>query len=151
MEMVKNSKDETKSFMGTLKDLNIKYGTYLHSYLDVLEFLQGKIGTLIDTIRPYIEEGNAFSFLNGKFIGTNIKILLKYLKYSLGQDIYTVGLCLIIVGFSLIFSISSTILLIVIINIIIRENMNSNPNSNPHYVISEFKMSSPSVANTPLY
>ena len=151
MEMVKNSKDETKSFMGTLKDLNTKYGTYLHSYLDVLEFLQGKIGTLIDTIRPYIEEGNAFSFLNGKFIGTNIKILLKYLKYSLGQDIYTVGLCLIIVGFSLIFSISSTILLIVIINIIIRENMNSNPNSNPHYVISEFKMSSPSVANTPLY
>ena len=61
--------------------------------------------------------GDTFSFLNGKFIKTNLKIVLKYLKYSLGQDIYTVGICLVFVGFSLIFSISATILLIVIINV----------------------------------
>ena len=47
---------------------------------------------------------------------------MKYLKHSLGEDIYTVGICLVVVGFSLIFSISLTILLIVIINIFIENN-----------------------------
>ena len=63
-----------------------------------------------------------FSFLNGQFIGRHLKIVLKYLKYSLGKDLYTVGLCLVIVGCSLIFSISSTILTIVIINVDIDVN-----------------------------
>ena len=109
--------DNSKSFMKTLDELSVLYIDYLNKYLDVLGFLKTTIGSIINIIRPYIEEGNAFSFLNGKFIGTNIKILLKYLKYSLGKDIYTVGLCLIIVGCSLILSISSTILLNIIINI----------------------------------
>ena len=63
--------------------------------------------------------------MNGKFIGTNLKIILKYLKHSLGGDFYTVGICLVVVGFSLILSISSTILLIVIINISLKENMDA--------------------------
>ena len=55
----------------------------------------------------------------------------KYLKYSLGQDLYTVGLCLIIVGCSLVLSVSSTILLIVIINISLAENQRQqNPQNN---------------------
>ena len=146
MELVKNTKSEDKIFMGTLKDLNGKYKVYLDSYLKVLEFLQGKIGDILDIIRPYIEEGDAFSFLNGKFIGTNIKILLKYLKDSLGTDIYTVGVCLVVVGFSLILSISSTILLNVIINIAMKEAMQQNPP-----VVSEFQMNRPDTVVTPQY
>ena len=60
--------------------------------------------------------------MNGKFIGTNLKIILKYLKYSLGVDLYTVGVCLIVVGCSLALSISLTILLIVLINIELKKN-----------------------------
>jgi len=150
MDLVKNSKDDNKDFMKNLKSLNNEYYTpYLQSYLDVLRFLQGKIGSLIGIIRPYIEEGNAFSFLNGKFIGTNIKILLKYLKDSLGKDIYTVGVCLVVVGFSLILSISSTILLNVIINIARQEEMQLNPPDSP--VVSPFQMNTPTVGVTPQY
>ena len=46
------------------------------------------------------------------------------MKYSLGEDFYIVGICLILVGCGLILSISSTILLLVIINIELRQNMN---------------------------
>ena len=126
LKAVDKSIDNSKSFMKTLDELSVLYINYLNKYLDVLGFLKTTIGSIINIIRPYIEEGNAFSFLNGKFIGTNIKILLKYLKYSLGKDIYTVGLCLIIVGCSLILSISSTILLNIIINIDRNSIMNPN-------------------------
>ena len=75
-------------------------------------------------LRRYSGNGDAFAFLNGKFIGINLKIILKYLKYSLGEDFYIVGICLILVGCGLILSISSTILLLVIINIELKQNMN---------------------------
>ena len=104
-------------FDANLRDLEDKYKAYMESYIDMIEYLERAIGDLIGELRETVGNGSLFSFLNGKFIGTNIKIILKYLKYSLGQDLYTVGLCLIIVGCSLILSISSTILLNVIINI----------------------------------
>ena len=63
-----------------------------------------------------------FSFIQCNFIGTNLKIVLKYLKSALGKDIYTVGICFLIVGCSLLLSISSTILLIVVINTDIDKN-----------------------------
>ena len=92
---------------------------YLDSYIDVLKNFNKTINSITSILDEYIggESGQTFAFLNGLFIGKNLKIILKYLKYSLGEDLYTVGLCLIIVGFSLIFSISSTILTIVIINV----------------------------------
>ena len=66
-----------------------------------------------------------------------MKIVLKYLKYSLGEDIYTVGICLVIVGFSLIFSISSTILLIVIINIDLEKNKKLSQDTEvPNYPVT---------------
>ena len=94
---------------------------------------------LISDVVGAFEEGNGgssdtFSFLNGKFIKTNIKIILKYLKYSLGKDIYTVGICLIIIGCSLILSVSSTILLIVIINVDLEQKKKLVPNTEiPEY------------------
>ena len=82
---------------------------------------------MIGNIKEIAGDGKIFSFVNGKFIGTNIKIILKYLKYSLGKDLYTVGLCLIIVGCSLILSISSTILLIAIVNFSLKNIQNPDP------------------------
>ena len=105
------------AFTTKLTPLKTTYEAYLQSYIDMIDFLKTTIRDLIGELRDTVGNGSLFSFLNGKFIGTNIKIILKYLRYSLGQDLYTVGLCLIIVGCSLILSISSTILLNVIINI----------------------------------
>ena len=104
-------------FQQKMAELKTTYEEYLKSYIDMIDFLKRTIRSLIGELRDTVGNGSLFSFLNGKFIGTNIKIILKYLRYSLGQDLYTVGLCLIIVGCSLILSISSTILLNVIINI----------------------------------
>jgi len=82
-------------------------------------------------VREYSGDEDLFGFINGKFIGTNLKIILKYLKYSLGEDFYIVGICLILVGCGLILSISSTILLLVIINIELKQNMGANTAATP--------------------
>jgi len=140
MKLGNEANDETRtktkypnspSLICVLNDLKADYSEYLGSYEVVLEFVLSKIQGIMDIVRDYIQEGNSFSFLNGSFIKTNLKILLKYLKYSLGKDIYTVGICLIVVGLSLILSISSTILLTVIINIDLKENMAANNPVNP--------------------
>ena len=114
-----------KSYYDILDELKGKYEVYLNKYMDVLEFFDD----VIDQITSALEEAigsngqhDTFSFLDGKFIRNDLKILLKYLQYSLGEDIYTVGLCLVIVGFSLILSVSATILLLVIINISLESN-----------------------------
>ena len=142
-----------KSLKDVLEELKGSYGSYLGSYKTVLTFLKGKIETFMDVIREYATPGNSFSFLNGHFILTNLKILLKYLKHSLGKDFYTVGLCLITVGCSLILSISSTILLIVIINIGLKEDMNmkNNPITSPGMEVSQFQINNPTTKVGPQY
>ena len=123
VEMIKNLKEEGE-FEETLEILLKGYQRYLSSFIEVLKDFNATINSISGILEEYIGKNanETFSFLNGKFIGTNLKIVLKYLKYSLGKDLYTVGLCLVIVGCSLIFSISSTILTIVIINVDIEKN-----------------------------
>ena len=123
VDLVKKLKSKEEGSLNyKLSSLNQIYQNYLNSYIDMLQFLKEKIVALIGHIREKVEGGNLFSFLNGKFIGTDIKILLKYLRYSLGEDIYQIGICFIIIGCSLIFSVSFTILLIVIINVALEHN-----------------------------
>ena len=62
------------------------------------------------------ENGGIFDFVNCKFIGSNIKVILKNLRKGVGSTFYSVGICLILAGCSLALSISFTILLVVIIN-----------------------------------
>jgi hypothetical protein len=150
--------DGQKSLINILDDLVAEYIDYLKGYTSVLEFLQEKIGSITGIVREYTNEGDTFSFLNGQFIKRNLKILLKYLKYSLGKDLYTVGICLVIVGFSLILSISSTILLIVIINLDITANANPNANQPAEFatpggdmVISEYRVNDPATQTSPQY
>jgi hypothetical protein len=137
---------EAPTVKNVIENLKTHYQTYLGSYINILDFFNTTIHSITDLISRYSgNDGDAFAFLNGKFIGTNLKIILKYLKHSLGEDFYTVGICLVIVGFSLILSISSTILLIVIINTDLQKNMNDekiqNPNDNNAnaMVVSDFQ------------
>ena len=140
---------KAENVMKVIDDLKDNYNNYLEGYVRILQFFLTTIQSLTGLIRQYIGNGNAFSFLNGKFIGTNLKIILKYLEHSLGGDFYTVGICLCIVGLSLILSISSTILLIVIINIELKENQdeqraqNNRNNVNKGLAVSEFTSNHP--------
>ena len=130
-----------KSVRGVIDELNDDYIDYLQAYIDALDFFKGVIHRITTIIRRYTGDDNnsAFAFLNGKFIGTNLKIILKYLKHSLGEDFYTVGICLVVVGFSLILSISSTILLIIIINVGLEENKKKEKMSKSNPFVSEFQ------------
>lgn len=116
VDMINNLNGDYKD---TLENLKGSYRTFLETFVSVLTDFSRTIQSITGILEEYIGTNSAqtFSFLNGQFIGKNLKIVLKYLKYSLGKDLYMVGFCLIIVGFSLIFSISLTILTIVIINI----------------------------------
>ena len=110
----------------------------MDAFLNALGFFGGVTDDIIDILKEAIGDNDgAFDFLNGKFIQTNLKVILKYLKYSLGKDFYTVGLCLLIIGCSLVLSISSTILLIVIINADVENNKKLAENTEiPNYPAS---------------
>ena len=119
--------DSVKKVINGLRD---HYRTFLGSYDAVLVQFLSIIQRITRLVRRYSGDDDLFSFLNGKFIGTNLKIILKYLKYSLGVDLYTVGVMLIVVGCSLALSVSSTIILIVIINIELKKNQDARAMSN---------------------
>ena len=119
-----NEESNGDSIKKVITDLKTEYQGFLNEYINILNLFLEKITDITRLVREYSGTENLFGFINGKFIGINLKIILKYMKYSLGEDFYIVGICLILVGCGLILSISSTILLLVIINIELRQNMN---------------------------
>ena len=125
LELLDNANSDTnvKSFLYILNKLKESYEEYLDQYIIALDEFKVILNKITGKLREYINDDDGiFSFINGKFIGLNLKVMLKYLKTALGKDVKTIGICLIIVGCSLALSISSTILLIVIINISIDKN-----------------------------
>ena len=118
------SNDDGDSIKEVITELKTQYQLFLNEYINILDLFLRKITDITGLVREYSGTQDLFGFINGKFIGINLKIILKYMKYSLGEDFYIVGICLILVGCGLILSISSTILLLVIINIELRQNMN---------------------------
>ena len=144
--------DNSNNVMQVINDLRGEYIIYLSKYVEVLNFFSNTIGSITSIIRQYSDPHNTFSFLNGKFIGINLQIVLKFLKNSLGGDFFTVGICLCVVGLSLILSISSTIILIIIINIglkqAIEQNKMLNNINNVGTVVSQFE-GVPNMAKPP--
>ena len=62
------------------------------------------------------------NFLNCNFVKDNVDVILFYLKNSFQNDLYEVGVYLLIAAFSMPFAISFTILLIMISNEDIQTN-----------------------------
>ena len=124
IDLLSAAKDENDGVLKKLEPLKDKYLDFLDQYLKALSAFRDMIDRIIGNLKQYInkDKGGLFGFINGKFIGTNLKIILKYLKSALGTDVKTIGMCLLIVGCSLALSISSTILLIIVINADIENN-----------------------------
>ena len=109
--------NEAKSIRKVIGDLSGDYDTFLDKQIEGLENFARTIHRLTGLFGQFVGTNDGFfSFINCKFIGTDIKVLLKALENSLGKDFYTVGVCLLLSGFSMAVGISFTILLIVIIN-----------------------------------
>ena len=74
------------------------------------------IGGITEIYDDWVNKNDKFlSFLNCKFMGKNIKVVLKFLEKSLGGHFKTVGICLLLSGFSLAIAILFTILLMSIL------------------------------------
>ena len=98
-------------------DLKSLYTAFLNAEVNTLNFFETKINEMDSVFQEYTgDNGGVFDFVNCKFLETNVKVILKNLKDNLGNDFYTVGICLIISGCAIGISIIFTILLIVIIN-----------------------------------
>ena len=130
--------DDKTSFIEVLNNLRDEYDNYLQKYIDTLYLFGSSIQSITGSLRQYSgNETSIFSLLKCNFIGTNLKIILKYLKTALGDNIKTVGICLIVAGCSLVLSISITILMIVIINTDLKNNNENNQNEQiPEYPVN---------------
>ena len=103
---------------------------FITSIGDIIFDIDNTIGKDLRKIKEKKEDGLIFNFLNLKFIRTNLKIILKYIKLSFGKYLFNLGICFVIIGFSLIISISSLILLI---------NINKIPANNNYVINNSFQ------------
>jgi len=118
-----NDAADPNSIKSLLTGLNTDYTNYLNSEIDALGQFDTKIKEITDLVKDYVsEDDNLFSFMNCKFVNSNIQVILYYLKNAFKNDIYEVGVYLIIAAFAMPFAISFTILLVVISNEEIEKN-----------------------------
>ena len=109
--------DDNDSIINILKVLSDKYDAYLKSEIVALNTYIGEINKITEIVNKYTsEDGELFSFMNCGFIKDNVQVILFYLKNSFQNDMYEVGVYLLIAAFSMPFGISFTILLIMISN-----------------------------------
>jgi len=93
-----------------------QYDTFLKEEVIGLGKFRDSIARITDIYDDWVNENDRFiSFLNCKFMGKNIRVVLKFLEKSLGGHFKTVGICLLLSGFSLAIAIIFTILLMSIL------------------------------------
>ena len=114
---IKSISTGDKSIKNALTSLDSKYNDFLKEEISTLTVYQTKIESLVKIFNDVIgEEGEITDIINCKFIGKNVKVVLKLLDNSLGKDFYTVGICLLVAGLAMCISISFTILLNIILD-----------------------------------
>ena len=109
--------EDAKSIKTIINNLNGFYDNFLEKEGEGLSSFRETIHKLTSIVGNYVDQKEGFfSFLDCKFIGIDIKVLLKMLESSMGNSFYTVGVCLLLCGCSMALAISFTILLIFIIS-----------------------------------
>ena len=72
------------------------YNEYLDQYIATLDSFNNTLNKIKEKLNQYINnDDNMFSFMNGKIIGANLKIMLKYLEKALGKDVKNFGIFLL--------------------------------------------------------
>ena len=110
-----------------LNDLSSKYDIFLGKEKETIQKYIKTIQEITGIVHQYSgKEEKMFSFINCKFLKTNVQILLVNLKNVFGNDIYMNGIYLLLAACSLAVAIMLTILLVYIINQSTDENKNKN-------------------------
>jgi len=108
-----------------LNDLNNKYEAFLNSEIKAIDIYKQTIQNLTSIVYQFSgKDEGMFSFINCKFIKSNVQILLINLKNVFGNEIYMVGVYLLMAACSLAIAIILTILLVIIINVGVNSNNN---------------------------
>ena len=126
-QLIEKAGDNTdnNSIKKIIEGLCHDYDVFLIKEIETLGTYIDKIKTITtDIVEDYTsEDGELFSFMNCAFIKDNVEVILFYLKNSFKNDMYEVGVYLLIAAFSMPFGISFTILLIMISNDEIATNL----------------------------
>ena len=126
-QLIEKAGDNTdnNSIKKIIEGLCHDYDAFLIKEIETLGTYIDKIKTITtDIVEDYTsEDGELFSFMNCAFIKDNVEVILFYLKNSFKNDMYEVGVYLLIAAFSMPFGISFTILLIMISNDEIATNL----------------------------
>ena len=116
---IANGEESTnlENYKSLTEGLKTNYDEFLNAELNTLKIFKETIKGITGIFDDYMGQGGkVFDFVNCRFIGNNIQIILKNLKNNLGGDFYNVGICLLIAGCSMALSICFTILLVIIVN-----------------------------------
>ena len=125
--IIENGETNLTSLSSMLDQLREKYSDLMKEEISILTIFNNTIRNLTSLFDDFIGTNGSsiFSFLNCKFIGNNLDIILKYLKEALGKNIYNVGVFLLVAGCSMVFSIIFTILEVIIINAAVDDKLKS--------------------------
>ena len=109
--------NDPNSIKKIIENLRDDYDNFLNSEITTLNTYIDKIKQITEIVKDYTsDDGELFSFMNCAFIKDNVDVILFYLKNSFENDMYEVGVYLLIAAFAMPFGISFTILLIMISN-----------------------------------
>jgi hypothetical protein len=114
-------KTETRTIFNHIKEINdnvnVAYEDVLKELDKALAIANEVIDPLYDVLNSYLgEDSSIYDILNCKFIGNNIKVLLKEMNSGFGKNFYTFGLIMGVSSILMIIGIYSTILTISIGN-----------------------------------
>ena len=113
-----------------LNSLGSDYKNLLDSEIKAIGIFKKAIQSITNiTLEVSGEDEGIFSFINCKFINSNMQIILANLKNAFGGDLYMIGIYLLMAAFSLAFAISFTILLTVILKLKIGDNQKNKQNT----------------------
>jgi hypothetical protein len=121
-----SSSTEANSFKKVTDYIRVKFNEILTDEIGILTTFINNIKKLTGVFDAYIGENGGFAdFVNCKFIGSNIKVILNNLRIEVGNNFNSIGGCLLYTGCSLAAAISSTIFFILIVNGRISPNKNN--------------------------
>ena len=136
-----NDDDAENSIRKILGTLNTAYVQFLNAEIQSIKTFKETIEQITNIVSKVSgEEEGIFSFINCKFIKSNTQIILVNLKNAFGEELYMVGVYLLMAAFSLAFAIFFTILLTVILNMNVDNNKREGTKA--HEDIPEYPMNS---------
>ena len=104
------------SILKQASDVNTAYKTYLTGAKNALDGYTLKFTPLTAIYDNFVGNGSIMGFINCAFLGKNVKVMLKYLDDSVGNQFKTLGITVLVNGVAMGLSICFIILLVIIVN-----------------------------------